>query len=61
MELMGIVESFVITSASNRRLVRTIVEAHGGSVSVTHPQGGGSAFAMFLTDAPVSTARPRPL
>jgi len=42
-------------------LVRTIVEAHGGSVSVTHPQGGGSAFAMFLTDAPVSTARPRPL
>jgi two-component system sensor histidine kinase MprB len=29
-------------------LVRTIVEAHGGSISVTLPPGGGSAFVIAL-------------
>jgi signal transduction histidine kinase len=33
-------------------LVRTIVEAHGGSVSVTLPPGGGTAFVIALPCAP---------
>jgi len=33
-------------------LVRTIVEAHGGSVSVTQPPSGGSAFVIILPCSP---------
>jgi signal transduction histidine kinase len=33
-------------------LVRTIVEAHGGSVSATFPPDGGSVFVVFLALSP---------
>jgi signal transduction histidine kinase len=33
-------------------LVRTIVEAHGGSVSATFPPDGGSVFVVFLPLSP---------
>jgi signal transduction histidine kinase len=33
-------------------LVRTIVEAHGGSVSATFPPDGGSGFVVVLPSAP---------
>jgi signal transduction histidine kinase len=35
-------------------LVRTIIEAHGGSVSATFPPDGGSAFVIVLHCAPLS-------
>jgi len=37
-------------------LVRTIVEAHGGSVSATFPPDGGSAFVIVLPCAPHENA-----
>ncbi len=37
-------------------LVRTIVEAHGGSVSITSPPDGGSAFVIILPCPPHENA-----
>jgi signal transduction histidine kinase len=41
-------------------IVRELVQAHGGSVSVTSEVGAGSTFRVRLPLAPVGAAVPRP-